>query len=71
MGPPDTNAEAMEVLARHGVLDPASGTIAARMVGFRNILVHGYPKVDDDMVVANLARIDNLDAVVAALAALI
>lgn len=70
-GPPDTNADAMAVLARHGVLDTGLGKTAALMVGFRNILVHGYRAVEDDLVVTNLARLDDVDAVVAALAALI
>lgn len=70
-GPPDTNADAMELLARHGVLDAGLGRTAARMVGFRNILVHGYRNVEDNLVVANLGRLGELDAVIAALAELI
>ena len=53
-GPSQDNAGAMELLGRHGVL-PAD--LAARMrqaVGFRNVLVHEYVEVDDDIVLVRL-----------------
>lgn len=39
----------------------------AEVVGFRNILVHGYVEVDDERVVANLERLDDLQDFVARL----
>lgn len=65
-GPPGTNAEALRLLGRHGVLDAALAESLARAVGFRNVLVHGYVDVDDDRVVAQLDRAGDLDAFVAA-----
>lgn len=41
-----------------------AGAVAGA-AGFRNILVHGYAAVDDDMVVAFLDRLDDLAAFVA------
>lgn len=65
-GPPATNAEALRLLGRHGVLDAALADSLARAVGFRNVLVHGYVDADDDRVVAQLDRVGDLDAFVAA-----
>lgn len=56
-GPPDTNAHAMRLLGEHGVLEPARAESMARAVGFRNLLVHGYADIDDDLVVAHLDEI--------------
>lgn len=70
-GPPDTNADAMRVLARHGLLAPDAADRLAAAVGFRNVLVHGYADVDDRRVAANLDRLDDLDRLVDALAPLV
>ena len=67
-GPPSTNADTFRILAEHAVL-PAD--LAARMVqasGFRNVLVHEYVEVRDDIVVANLARTVDIRQFVAAVA---
>ena len=67
-GPPATNADTFRILAEHAVL-PAD--IAERMVrasGFRNVLVHQYVEVRDDIVVANLARTVDIRQFVAAVA---
>ena len=69
-GPPDTNAEAMRILGRHGVLDSSVAESLAGAAGFRNILVHGYAKVDDTIVIEHLDRIDELRSYIAAVAAL-
>jgi len=53
-GPPESNAEAMVLLGRHGVLDAALTDRMRRAVGFRNVLVHEYVKVDDNIVLAML-----------------
>lgn len=65
-GPAATNADAMLVLARNGVLDEALARTLTRAVGFRNLLVHLYAEVDDDQVVDNLDRIGDLERFVAA-----
>ena len=70
-GPPGSNAEAVLLLARHGLLP---GELADRMalaVRFRNVLVHGYAEVDDRRVVEHLGRLDDVSAYVRALSGLL
>ena len=58
----------MRLLGRHGVVpDDLAGRVA-RAVGFRNVLVRQYADVDDGLVVAQLDRLGDLDAYVAAVA---
>jgi uncharacterized protein YutE (UPF0331/DUF86 family) len=64
-GPPATNAEALRLLGRHGVIPPELGDSLARAVGLRNVLVHGYADVDDDLVVAQLDRVGEIERFVA------
>jgi uncharacterized protein YutE (UPF0331/DUF86 family) len=59
-GAPDTNAAAFTILARHGVIDGHLAERMAQAVGFRNVLVHQYLTVDDDVVVAALDDLDDL-----------
>jgi uncharacterized protein YutE (UPF0331/DUF86 family) len=61
-GPPDSSGHAVRLLAEHGVVDDEIAERMARAVGFRNVLVHGYAEVDDDVVVAQLDRLDDLQA---------
>lgn len=63
-GPPDTNADAIRRLGHHGVIDPELAEPLARAVGFRNVLVHQYTRVDDDLVVDALERLDEFDSFV-------
>lgn len=70
-GPPDTNADAMAVLARHGALDADLATSMADAVRFRNLLVHRYASIDDERVVAHLDEVTDLDTYVAELAKLL
>jgi len=65
-GPPASNADAMRVLGRHDVIGAELAEVLARAVGFRNVLVHGYVEVDDDLVVAQLDHVGALDAFVGA-----
>lgn len=65
-GRPEANADAVRELGRNGVVPPAVAETAARAVGFRNVLVHGYAAVDDDRVLAYLEQVDQLTEFVAA-----
>lgn len=67
-GPPASNADALRLLGRHGVLGVALAESMARAVGFRNVLVHGYVDVDDHRVVGFLAQVGDLEAFVASVA---
>ncbi len=61
---PDTNAAAIRLLARRGVIDEGLAESLARAVGFRNVLVHQYAEVDDDIVVASLGDVGQLHSFV-------
>lgn len=61
-GPPLDNGHAVELLARHGVLDPDLARRLRRAVGFRNVLVHDYVDVDDRVVVDRLTALADLHA---------
>lgn len=67
-GPPRDNADAVRTLGRHGVLDAALADRVARAVGFRNVLVHDYVDVDDQVVLARLDDPSDLAGFVAAVA---
>lgn len=67
-GPPENNADVFRLMASHGVIGPQ---LAGRLVaasGFRNVLVHEYVTVRDDLVVANLDRLSDLRDFVRAIA---
>lgn len=67
--PPESNADALRTLGRHGVLSVPLGDAMALAVGFRNVLVHGYVEVDDRRVVAFLNEVGDLQAFVDSVAA--
>jgi uncharacterized protein YutE (UPF0331/DUF86 family) len=48
---PETGAEAFEILAEAGLLPVPLATALASMVGFRNILVHDYARLDAAIVI--------------------
>lgn len=48
---PDTGGATFEILAEAGVIAKDLGKALARMVGFRNILVHDYARIDSEIVV--------------------
>lgn len=64
-GPPHDNGDALRLLARHGVVAPEVAENLARAVGFRNILVHEYVTVNDDIVLGVLDDPSDLEAFVA------
>lgn len=61
---PDTNADAVRSLGRHGILTSETAGAVGRAVGFRNVLVHRYAEVDDRRVLDHLDGLDHLDAFV-------
>ena len=68
LGEPATNRELFDLLARAGHLSPILADTLRRMVGFRNVLVHGYDTVDLAIVRDVLEhRLDDLLAFVTAL----
>lgn len=69
--PAETNAGAMEVLGRHGVLDQDLTETMASAVRFRNLLVHRYAEVDDQLTVGHLTGVEELRHYVAALVTLV
>lgn len=68
LGEPRTNREIFELLGHNGWLPPELEDPLRRMVGFRNILVHGY-EIVDPAVVERVVR-ENLDDLLAFVAAL-
>ena len=67
-GPPATNADTFRILAAHEVLDHDIAERMARASGFRNVLVHEYVEVREDLVVAHLARTSDIRDFVGAVA---
>jgi len=65
---PPTNADALRLLGRNGVIEPKLGDPIARAMGFGNVLVHEYAEVDDSVVVANPTVLADLDAFMVQLA---
>ena len=59
-GPPSDNGHAMRLLGQHGVLQPDLAGRMAQAVGFRNVMVHDYARVDDDLVVRRLGDLGDL-----------
>ena len=53
---PETGAESFEILAEAGLLSQELGALLASMVGFRNILVHDYTRLDPAIVTRVLRK---------------
>lgn len=60
-GPPADNGDAMKVLGRHGIVTAASSDAMRNAVGFRNVLVHEYVEVSDEIVVSRLGNLGDLE----------
>jgi uncharacterized protein YutE (UPF0331/DUF86 family) len=70
LGEPRSNRELIDLLARHDWIDERLTASLRNMVGFRNVLVHGYDDVDLGVVRDVLTnRLGDLDAFVAAIRA--
>jgi len=50
LGEPRTNRELFDLLQRHHWLSSALTNTMCQMVGFRNIVVHGYQNVDPEIM---------------------
>ncbi|OHV19226.1 hypothetical protein BBK14_29580 [Parafrankia soli] len=59
-GPPADNGDAIRLLGDHGALAPALARSLRKAVGFRNVLVHDYIDVNDEIVVVRLKSLDDL-----------
>ena len=59
-GPPDTNADAVRELGRRGIVSTELADSLGRAVGFRNVLVHQYTTVDDDIVLGSFDDVARL-----------
>jgi uncharacterized protein YutE (UPF0331/DUF86 family) len=67
LGEPRSNRELFEILAANGWIDASLASRLRDMAGFRNVLVHGYTRVNVDVVRDVLARrLGDLDAFIAA-----
>jgi uncharacterized protein YutE (UPF0331/DUF86 family) len=60
-GPPADNGDAMKLLGRHGVLSADGSDAMRKAVDFRDALVHEYVKVSDEIVIARLEDLSDLD----------
>ncbi len=68
-GPPADNGDAVRILGDRGVLTNQLAMSIRKAVGFRNVLVHEYIKVDDAIVVDKLADLSDLEDFVSEVAA--
>ena len=63
LGPPQESRHAFELLQDAGLLDAALAARMARMVGFRNVAVHDYQRLNLDIFKAIvLERLDDVRA---------
>lgn len=60
-GPPSDNGDAVKLLGRHEVLTTELSDAMRKAVGLRNVLVHEYVAVSDEIVIARLADLGDLD----------
>jgi uncharacterized protein YutE (UPF0331/DUF86 family) len=70
-GPPANNGDAIRLLGEHGVCTPALARSIRRAAGFRNVLVHEYIQVDDDIVLDRLKALGDLEDFVSQVAAFV
>lgn len=63
MGEPTTHRDLFALLAGRGWLDRELASVLERMAGFHNVLVHGYTKVDPEVV--RRAATEHLDDLLA------
>lgn len=71
LGVPASNAAAFRSLSQADLIDDDLAASMGGAVGFRNVLVHDYAEVDDELVIDNLARRDDLRRFVTSMANLL
>lgn len=59
-GPPTDNGDAIALLGRHDVLSADTAAALRKAVGFRNVLVHEYVTVSEEIVLSRLADLRDL-----------
>lgn len=64
-GPPADNGDTMRLLGTHGVLTADLAAALRKAVGFGNVLVHEYIQVSDEIVLARLDDLSDIDQFVA------
>jgi uncharacterized protein YutE (UPF0331/DUF86 family) len=70
-GPPADNGDAVRLLGEHGVLAPALARSIRQAVGFRNVLVHEYVRVNDAIATGRLKAPGDLEDFVSQVAAFV
>jgi uncharacterized protein YutE (UPF0331/DUF86 family) len=70
-GPPADNGDTMRLLGTHSVLTTDLAAALRKAVGFRNVLVHEYIQVSDEIVLARLDDLSDIDQFVAEVAAFV
>jgi uncharacterized protein YutE (UPF0331/DUF86 family) len=68
-GPPADNGDTMRLLGQHGVLHVEHAEHMRQAVGFRNVLVHEYVRLDDAIVLSRLADLSDLERFVSSVVA--
>jgi uncharacterized protein YutE (UPF0331/DUF86 family) len=48
---PSTYAETFEILVEAGLMAPPIGGVMVEMVGFRNVIIHEYARIDPQAVI--------------------
>lgn len=66
-GPPADNGDALRLLGAHDVLAADLADAMRQAVGFRNVLVHEYVAVDDEIVTDRLNHLEELRSFVSAI----
>jgi uncharacterized protein YutE (UPF0331/DUF86 family) len=70
-GPPADNGDAVRLPGAHGVCTAALADSIRRAAGFRNVPVHDYIRVDDDIVIGRLKALGDLGDFVSQAAAFV
>lgn len=60
-GPPADNGDAIRLLGEHGVCSRDLARSIRQAVGFRNVLVHEYIRVNDEIVLGRLKALGDLE----------
>ena len=61
LGLPGEETDILEKLERKGIITAEMKSVLKRMKGFRNILVHRYGEIDDELVFENLQRLEDFE----------